>query len=202
LIDAELAGYILVTYRVSGIDEEVRNAADNVVMVTRETDQQEQLTLQKMCENVGADVNPSLFQELGPGEAALLPGAAEAHGSVQRFQIGRRLTSHVRHRAKYVDMPVSEPQGFVFTHDGRPGARARSLKEFVDLLAALPDADLAPHLQRHDFSRWLSQVFRDHPLATRVRSLEGRLGIERPRDLVNDIAQTVRARYEMTQLPV
>jgi hydroxymethylpyrimidine pyrophosphatase-like HAD family hydrolase len=202
LIDAELAGYILVTYRVSGIDEQVRTAADTVVMVTRETDAQEQQTLHQMCDAVGADVDPILFQELRINEAALLPGIAEAHGGVQRFSIGPRITSHVRHRAKYLDMPVSEPQGFVFTHDGRPGPRARSLKEFVALLPEVPDGDLGPHLQRHDFSKWIGQVFRDLPLAARVRALEGRLAIERPRDLVNDIAQTVRARYEMTPLPV
>jgi hydroxymethylpyrimidine pyrophosphatase-like HAD family hydrolase len=198
LIDAELAGYILVTYRVSGIDEQVRNAADTVVMVTRETDAQEQQTLREMCEAVGAEVDPAVFRDLALSEAALLPGTAEAHGSVQRFQIGPRLTSHVRHRAKYLDMPVPEAQGFVFTHDGRPETRARSLKEFVELLAQLPDADLAPYLQRHDFSRWLGHVFKDCPLATHVRALESRLGIDRPRDLVNDIAQAVRARYEMT----
>jgi hydroxymethylpyrimidine pyrophosphatase-like HAD family hydrolase len=202
LIDAELAGYILVTYRVSGIDEQVRTAADTVVMVTRETDAQEQQTLHQMCDAVGADVDPILFQELRINEAALLPGIAEAHGGDQRFSNGPRITSHVRHRAKYLDMPVSEPQGFVFTHDGRPGPRARSLKEFVALLPEVPDGDLGPHLQRHDFSKWIGQVFRDLPLAARVRALEGRLAIERPRDLVNDIAQTVRARYEMTPLPV
>jgi len=202
LIDAELAGYILVTYRVSGIDEEVRSAADIVVMVTRETDAQEQQTLREMCEAAGAEVPESLFEELGLSEAALLPGVEESHGRVRRFQIGPRLTAHVRHRAKYVDMPVSETQGFVFSRDGKPGPRARSLKEFVDLLAELPDADLVPYLKRHDFSRWFGQVFRDCPLATHIRRLESRIGVERPRDLINDISQAVRARYEMTPATV
>ena len=190
------------TYRVSGIDEDVRTAADTVVMVTRETDPQEQQTLSHMCEAVGSRVDPALFQQLGVSEAALLPGVAEAHGDVQRFNIGPRVTSHVRHRAKYLDMPVSEPHGFVFTHDGGPGPRARSLKEFVERLAELSDGDLVPHLQRHDFSRWIGHVFRDLPLAARIRALEGRLAIERPRDLVNDISQAVRARYEMTLIGV
>lgn len=93
-----------------------------------------------------------------------------------------------------------EPQGFVFTRDGQPGPKARSLKDFVDLLAQLPDADLAPHLQRHDFSKWFGQVFRDCPLSTHVRALESRLGIDRPRDLLDDISQVVRARYQITPL--
>jgi hydroxymethylpyrimidine pyrophosphatase-like HAD family hydrolase len=197
LIDAELAGYILVTYRVSQIDEEVRNAADTIVMVTRETDPAEQRTLRKMCQAAESGMPERLFQDLQLGEAALLPGADEAGGQVRRFRIGRRLTSHVRHRAKYIDMQVAEPAGFLFARAGRHGTRARSLKEFVDFLDELSDADLAPYLKRHDFSRWLGQVFRDCPLATHVRAIESRLGVDKPRDIIDGIAQAVRARYKM-----
>jgi hydroxymethylpyrimidine pyrophosphatase-like HAD family hydrolase len=200
LVDAELAGYILVTYRMSGIDQHVCAAGDTVVIVTRETDAQEQATLRGMCEGSAGAVPEGIFQDLNLSEAALLPGAEESHGAVHRFQIAPRLTSHVRHRTKYLDMPIGDPHAFVFTHDGRPGPHARSLKEFVDVLAHVPDGDVAAHLQRHDFSRWLDQVFRDCPLATHVRALEGRVDIDRPRDLADDISQAVRARYEM--LPV
>jgi hypothetical protein len=95
-------------------------------------------------------------------------------------------------------MPVAEPSGFLFARAGRHGARARSLKEFVDFLDDLSDADLAPYIQRHDFSRWLGQVFRDCPLSTHIRTLENRLGSDKPRNIINDISQAVRARYEMT----
>jgi hydroxymethylpyrimidine pyrophosphatase-like HAD family hydrolase len=202
LIDAELAGYILVTYRVSGIDQHVCAAGDTVVIVTRETDAHEQATLRAICEATGGAVPEGVFENLSLSEAALLPGAEESHGAVRRFRIGPRLTSHVRHRTKYLDMPIAEPQAFVFTHDGRPGPRARSLKEFVDQLAELADTDLAPYLLRHDFSRWLEHVFRDCPLATHVKAIESRAGTDRARDLVNNIAQAVRARYEMTPLVV
>jgi hydroxymethylpyrimidine pyrophosphatase-like HAD family hydrolase len=200
LVDAELAGYILVTYRVSGIDRPVCAPGDTVVIVTRETDPQEQATLRGMSAGSAHAISSAVFQDLGLSEAALLPGAEESHGAVRRFQIAPRLTSHVRHRTKYLDMPIAEPLAFVFTHDGRPGPRARSLKEFVDELGQLPDGDLAPHLQRHDFSRWLEHVFRDCPLATHVKAIENRAAVDRPRDLVNDISQAVRARYEMTPL--
>jgi hypothetical protein len=198
LIDAELAGYILVTYRVSGIDPQVRSAEDAVVIVTRETDPQEQETLQSICAAAGGDVAKDMFRDLSAGEAALLPGVEESRGRVQRFQLGPRLTSHVRHRQKYLDMPVSEAHAFVFTHDSRPGPRAQSLKDLVVLLAALPEEQLAPHFQRHDVSRWIEQVFRDCPLATHVRAIESRANGEGVRDVASDIAQAVRARYEMT----
>ena len=202
LIDAELAGYILVTYRVSGIDQQVCAAGDTVVIVTRETDEQEQATLRGLCEGSAGDVPEGVFQNLTLSEAALLPGAEESHGAIQRFQIAPRLTAHVRHRTKYLDMPIAEPQAFVFNSDGRPGPQARTLKDFVDLLARLPDAELLPHMRRHDFSRWLEHVFRDCPLATHVKAIESRVATDRVRDLVNDIAQAVRARYEMTPVGV
>jgi hypothetical protein len=201
LVDTELAGYTLVTYRVSGIDEQVRTAADTVVIVTRETDPREQDTLRAICEAAGGDVSNAAFHDLSPSEAALLPGAEESHGVVQRFQIAPRLTSHVRHRTKYLDMPVPEPRAFVFTHDGER-RHARSLKDFVDVLAQLPDNEVMPYLRRHDFSRWLEHVFRDCPLATHVQSIENRVSTDRTRDLADDISQAVRARYETTPLVV
>jgi hypothetical protein len=197
LIDAELAGYILVTYRVSAIDPRACATGDTVVIVTRETDPQEQATLRSLCDSSAEGVPDDVFQDLGLSEAALLPGAAESQGAIRRFQIAPRLTSHVRHRTKYFDMPIGDPQAFVFTKDGRPGPRARTLKDFVDLLARLPDAELLPHLRRRDFSRWLEHVFRDSPLATHVQTIENRAGTDRPRDLVNDISQAIRARYAM-----
>ena len=200
LVDAGLAGYILVTYRVSGIDRHVCAAGDTVVIVTRETDSQEQATLRSMCESMAGAVPEDILQNLSLSEAALLPGAEESHGTVRRFQIAPRLTSHVRHRTKYLDMPIAEPLAFVFTGGGRPGPRARSLKDFVDLLGRLPDSELLPHLLRHDFSRWLEHVFRDCPLATHVKAIESRAAIDRARDLVDEVSQAVRARYEMTPL--
>lgn len=202
LVDAQLAGYILVTYRVSGIDPHVCATGDTVVIVTRETDAQEQATLRSLCDSSAEGVPEGVFQDLSLSEAALLPGAEESHGAIQRFQIAPRLTSHVRHRTKYLDMPIADPQAFVFTSDGRAGPRARTLKDFVELLARLPDNELVPHLRRHDFSRWLEHVFRDCPLATHVKAIESRIATDRARDLVNDVVQAVRARYEMTPLVV
>ena len=197
LIDAELAGYILVTYRVSGIDPQVRSAADEVVIVTRETDPQEQETLRHICADAGGDVSNDVFSTLRLSEAALLPGAEESHGRVQPFQLPPRLTSHVRHREKYVDMPVNDAQAFIFTHDGQPVARARSIQEFLALLATIPAGDLAGHFRRHDVSRWFENVFRDCPLATFVRTIEHRIGSEPVRDVAADVSQAVRARYEV-----
>jgi hypothetical protein len=197
LIDLELSGYIFVTYRVSALPAPLRAMDDVVVMVTRENDPEEAHALLAMCRpQPCASLSPSVFRNLQTTEAALLPGAAEAHGQVRRFQLAPRLTTHVRHRTKYLDMPVAESQAFVFTTDGRPAARARTLREFVGLLIAVPAERVSEHLRHHDFSRWLEGVFRDRSLAAHIHRLEGNVTRDAARDIADAIAQAIRARYE------
>ena len=196
-VDAsELHGQTLITYRISTLAEFMQLRNDAVVLVTRETDPHEIDSLRAMCCDQCGSVSPSVFYDLQINEAALLPGCEEAGGCVRRFQIDPRLTTHVRHRTKYLDMPVDEGQAFVFTANGSAAARARTLKEFVGLLAALPPRVLDGHLRRHDFSRWIAEVFRDGPLAARVRVLEASVSTEASTDVAAEIDQAIRARYE------
>jgi hypothetical protein len=196
LVDAELAGYILVSYRASAIDEAVRSADDAVVIVTRESDAHEADVLCGLCRPAAPTAQP--FAALQMNEAALLPGCDEAHGQIRRFQVGPRLTSHVRHRQKYLELPVADAQAFVFTIDGRAGPRARTLRTFIGLLAGLDAHAIEGHLRRHDFSRWLDHVFRDRPIALHIRQLESEAGAEETRAIADAIAQAIRARYEGT----
>jgi hydroxymethylpyrimidine pyrophosphatase-like HAD family hydrolase len=197
LIDPQLAGYVFVTYRISSLDASIREARDVVVIVTRETDSHEVETLREMCRPEPDRVmGPDVFRNLGTNEAALLPGSEESHGTVIRFQMAPRLTSHVRHRAKYLDMPVLSDRAFVFRVGGKVGPCARSLKEFIGMMAMLPPAQIEGHLQRHDFSRWLIDVFQDHGLGARIRALEADAGTRPANDIAADVAQAIRARYD------
>jgi hydroxymethylpyrimidine pyrophosphatase-like HAD family hydrolase len=199
LLDTELPGYILVTYRISGLCPSIRCSRDAVVLVTRETDPDETAALLALCRPCDAPgVEARVFADLSLKEAALLPGPEESLGRVRKFTLGPRLTSHVRHREKYLDMPVADDRAFVFTDAGRASARAVTLKDFLGLLGTLPESQIEGHARRHDFSRWFDEVFRDHPVAARVRAIEDRAGDESPKDISTDIAQAVRARYEMT----
>ena len=197
LIDPELAGYILVTYRISALDTSVRETSDAVVIVTRETDSHEVDTFLRMCRpEPGLTTGPNMFRDLGPNEAALLPGSEESHGAVLRFQMAPRLTSHVRHRAKYLDMPVLSDRAFVFRIGNSVEPRAHSLKEFIGMMTMLPAEQIEGHLHRHDFSRWLIDVFHDRGLAARVRALESDAGTRSADDVAADVAQAIRARYD------
>jgi soluble P-type ATPase len=198
LIDPELAGYIIVTYRLSTISPDARLPQDTVAIMCRESDAHEVETLAGMCCPASSrPLSQSILSGLSPDEAALLPGADEAHGEVVRFAVAPRLTEHVRHRSKYLDMPISDAQAFVFGEGARARPRARTLKEFMSLLDSQPPAVLQGHLQREDFSRWIEHVFRDGPLATRVRAIEARSEREdTAREAVQAICQVIRARYE------
>ena len=56
-------------------------------------------------------------------------------GKWQKFKLLPRLTPHVRHRAKYLDVPIAEGKEFVFTDNGKPvETPARTLKELVALM--------------------------------------------------------------------
>ncbi len=201
VIDPTLAGYIVVTYRLSSLHPAIRATGDVVALVTRERDAAEVTAIQGMCRPTpDSRQTQSVLGDLDVNEAALLPGADESHGCIRRFTIAPRLTAHVRHRAKYVDMPVSDAQAFVF--DARlPHQRARSLKEFIQRLGELPAVGLVGHLERHDFSRWLHDVFRDRPLAAHIAMLESRVIVDDPRVVVDAIGQAVRARYETNGRP-
>ncbi len=196
LIDPELAGYTLVTYRISGLHPSIRRPQDAVVIVTRETDPRETAVLREMCSQCGSGELPAVFSTLSDNEAALLPGAIEAQGRVRRFELAPRMTEHVRHQHKYLDMPVAEQHAFVFTADGHPVAHARTLKAVTGLLLTLPPSVVEGHVRRHDISRWISDVFRDHPLATYLYGLESRIAFDDVRQVSESVTQAIRARYE------
>jgi hypothetical protein len=63
-------------------------------------------------------------------------------------------------------------------------------------LAILPAEHLAGHLRRHDFSRWIDDVFRDGPLAAHLRTVEARGETDDSREVLDALAQAIRARYE------
>ncbi|HEY2151805.1 MAG TPA: HAD family hydrolase [Vicinamibacterales bacterium] len=202
LIDPELGSYILVTYHISQLAPSIRADAEAVVMVTRETDPVESQALVAMCAPAPASaVSINLFGELTTNEVALLPGAEEAHGVVTRFHLAPRLTAHVRHQVKYLDMPVSEKEAFVFAAGSHLGPRVRTLKDLAAVMTALPGDRIEGHLHRHDFSRWIADVFRDRSLASHLHDIEERVQSDGTRDIAGAMAQAIRARYETNPEP-
>ena len=139
LLDFERNGYTIVTYCASRLPQAVL-AATEVMIVTCESNPAETEALRACCAR-SADVNRAQWAMLGHlkvGQAVALPTTAEAGGELRLFTIARRITPHVRHREKYVDVPVSAHRAFVFNGNGHPAHRIRTLRQFVSELEKAP----------------------------------------------------------------
>lgn len=199
LLDLSLNAHTLVTYRPSDLNPELQAAVEAVV-VKRTTDPREVQTLLGMTGNQGFEFEwRSTLSALGPNQAALLPGPEEAEGRLRTFEILPRLTSHVRHKAKYLDLELIDELGFVFTSHGNPlGPTVRTLKEFVSALKTYPMDALEEHVHRGDFSRWIADVFHDTALATDIRKIEQRYQLGHMRDLCTSVAAVIEERYQLS----
>jgi hypothetical protein len=198
LLDLDANGYTVVTYWPSLLPAALI-AATEVILVTRESNAVEIEALRLACTTCqhldpsGWDILPHLRLD----QAAALPGTQETKGKLQIFTIGERLTPHVRHRQKYVDVPVTDSRAFVFTRRRGLPARARTLREFVAELGniSVPEAD--PYLHRGDFTRWIGDVLGDNALAQELQRYERQYVVTKSHDVLKDIVAAIRARYDL-----
>jgi hydroxymethylpyrimidine pyrophosphatase-like HAD family hydrolase len=199
LLDLNLGAYTLVTYRLSGLHPQVRKAIEAVV-VKRITDPDEVRALVDMAGYPSGEADwQTMLRQLKPDEAAILPRSEEARGRLRRFHLLPRLSSHVRHKAKYLDIQLVPDQAFVFTENAKPvGSPVRALRDFIAPLRSLPGAVIAAHARRGDFSRWLASVFHDHALAADVRQIEQRSRQGCPDNLAALLISAIEQRYEFS----
>lgn len=196
LSDADNGGYTLATYRATRLASAVLDQV-RAIVVTRETDADEVAALARYGRWSGpVEELRRVLGSLDLHEAVLLPLAAESGGRLLRVHLAPRLTTHVRHRTKYLDVPVPHTHAFVFSGEAAMnGLRARSLNEFAAVLARTSGPAVDRHLHSHDFSRWIDEVFGDHSLAADVRAIEERYIFGLAADVTGEIVHAVRRRY-------
>lgn len=173
LFDRDLGGYLLVTWRVADLSADVLSATDAVI-VTKVTDRRLAAGLCALVPGASPSAGwVDILARLEIGEALLLPGTPELGNVIARFRIAPRLTIHVRHRQKYLDVDVPSGQEFVFTQQGRATDwRARTLGEFLAVLPQVSEEVLRGHLVRGDFHRWVEKVLGDRELGEAIRRIE------------------------------
>jgi hypothetical protein len=200
LLDFDRNGYTVVTYCASRLPQALL-AGTEVMIVTCESNPAELQALRARCTGCAAiDASRwAILSHLKVGQAVALPITEEAAGELRLFTIAARLTPHVRHREKYVDVPVSSHRSFVFTVNGRTPHRARTLRQFVSELENTSPALLTGYITRGDFSRWIGDVFGDHALAEELRAVEQKYRAESREDTVSELASAVRARYDLAE---
>lgn len=201
LLDLDFNGYIVVTYWPSQLPLALV-AATEVILVTRESNRNEIDSLRKQCQacqHVG-DSSWALLRDLRLDQAVALPVTAEAGSELLPFTIGERLTPHVRHRQKYIDVPVADDRAFIFRRArGTTAARAHTLRAFVAELENLEPSDADGYLRRGDFSRWISDVFGDHALARELRNHERTYVQSRSAHALSLVVAAITSRYELAE---
>jgi hydroxymethylpyrimidine pyrophosphatase-like HAD family hydrolase len=200
LLDLEIGSYTLVTYRASQLHRDILATAE-VIIATRESDPREVVALRELCCPTDSGMDHAgwthLLDSLVLGEAVALPRTVETGGELRRVRLAPRLTPHIRHAAKYVDIPVSGKDEFVFWRGNHPsGERARSLRQFVSVVEQRSMTDLDGHLQRGDFSTWIANVFGDYVLADVVRGIEGDYRSGESLDVIPKLKDAIRSRYD------
>jgi hypothetical protein len=194
LLDLDRNGYTVISFCASRLPRALLDATE-VMIVTCESNPAELEALRRQCE-CSAPVDAADWEHvrhLRPGQAAILPISEESQGRLQLLTVARRLTPHVRHREKYVDVPVSAAKAFVAGAPGSP-QRLQTLRQFVNYLEQAPPAAIEPYLRRGDFSRWIKDVFGDFSLAAELRVLEAQpIGP----DTTADMGDAVRSRYDL-----
>ena len=197
-VDIELAGYMLVTYRVSNLPPDLLKEVESIIL-TQIIDPHEMKALATAYGRPGERAQAeSLLQGLSIDEAVFLPRVDAPERRLQRFKVASRMTPHVRHRSKYLEVPMLERHAFVFTCNGQPfGSPARTLKEFVITLERLPVASIDGHTSNGDFSRWIADVFGDQPLAAEMRKVERQYRRGKVTNIVESLIAPIRERYEL-----
>jgi hypothetical protein len=173
------------------------------VLVTRHTDRHEIEALRALRPSADVSVDwTAALSGLRLQDAVLLPAAGEGLDRPLQFQIAPRITFHVRHQHKYLDVPVSDRHAFVFRRNGEIAGRARSFRELSNILAKASPDMLAEHLRRSDFSRWIRDVFGDRPLAAQVHEVERRYALEATADVNDELLRLIRERYSCDDEPL
>lgn len=194
-------GYTIVSHCASRLPRDLL-AATEVMLVTCESNPAEVGELRDRCsafQQIDAGIRWSALGHLALGHAVALPITEEAGGELKMFTIGRRLTPHVRHRQKCVDVPVTESQAFQFAANGAAAYRARTLRDFVAALEHASEDAVDGYLRRGDFSHWIADVFGDYALADELREQERWYRTGADGDTLPEIVGAIRARYDLTE---
>jgi hypothetical protein len=115
-------------------------AACDAMIATRVTDSREVAALtSRFSDPATAAAWTHRLADLSLGRAVFLPNQATVGTEPRSFRVLPRLSPHVRHRHKYLDVPIPEQHAFVFT--GWPERRVRTLSKLCRTLSDCPTED-------------------------------------------------------------
>ncbi len=199
LLDPAAKGYLLVTWRPEELSADALAALDAVIAVGSPQPDSPLVDLAAAVADMPRAEIARLLE--GPGRAVLArrqhprqgapPPPSWVLGKIMRgsavaFNVGPRVTPHLRHEHKYDQSGAGPASWFHFrTEPDTPtGAIAASLAELEAELGRCDQGVLRHHCPRHDFSSWTAAVFRDKVLAADLSAAEAVLLAQSPAAVV------------------
>ncbi len=113
------------------------------------------------------------------------------------FTVAQRTTVHTRHRHKYADVVLPHDRRFYFRPvDAQVIPPAGTMRDFATAVHRLAPEALQFHLERGDFSRWLSHIVADDELAGEMTAWEDEVAARRAADVERVRQQIVSAVHD------
>jgi hypothetical protein len=183
VFDPATKGYLLVTWQPEELSPDALASLDVVIALGSPHPASQLVDLTAAV----ADMPRARVAQLleGPiGRAVLAWRQRPRQGTP--FTLGPRITPHLRHEHKYNLGSVEVGHRFHFrTQPDTPtGVTAGNLAQLEVELVRCERNVLRHHCPRHDFSRWIADVFHDKSLAIDVSTAESRLTARSPAAVV------------------
>ena len=123
--------------------------------------------------------DPTGDRPTDPAVTGRVEGRLLDRRTVRAFVADQRTSLHLRHWHKYRTAELPYHRRFFFRRTDRPtGAVAASMADFHHEIARAEPDVLLHHARNRDFSRWTSDVIRDHELAAGLRKAEAALATD------------------------
>ncbi len=174
-IEPTRKGYCLVTWRPRDLAAEVVASLDAVVAAGSAQPGDDVVDV---AAAIGGVPRMEMAALLARGSGTAVLARRDAPRRAESFTVARRATPHFRHTHKYDRRPLDQQRRFYFRRSAAEltGATAGNLIQLEDELSRCERAVLRHHCSRHDFSRWVADVFRDPGLSAQLAEVEASVG--------------------------
>ena len=148
---------------------------------------------QEFASAIGISPPPIANADLKPGEASVW--FRDSNEVIERLQSLPGRAERKRHRRKYAQGELEQERVFYFRGpQGKLNLRANNLNTFLQLVAGIDDDTWRYHLERGDYSNWMSSSIKDDDLGQEVKRIEENRSFS-PAQSREEIARAIEKRY-------
>lgn len=190
---AEVDGQTASTLMITVHPEHVSPAALKLVNILAVIGREPQKFAEEFARAAGIAPPSITNANLNPGEASVW--FRDSNEVIKRMQSVAGKAERKRHRRKYAEGELEEERVFHFRgREGKLNLRANNLNTFLQLAAGIDDDTWRYHLERGDYSNWLSSSIKDEDLGQTVRRIEENRSLS-PAQSREEAAKAIEERY-------